>query len=123
MSEQRVLFGNWRPTNYPWIPNNTELWDQTSFDSELFKQLFNREPESNEDVEGLTKAGSIVLSVLSMSTPPTDITNDEFDLMLKASEMIQKSDLSMGFAISMVIANIIEVNPQCRKFLEKPKEI
>lgn len=112
-SESREDFKGWEPQNFQWAPDNKKGFAGVQYDGELFKSIYGREPKPEEDVKGLGKAGIVINAVFGLSTPPTSMTQKDCDLVGKSYQILGESDKSIGFALSMTLARIAQLNPQC----------
>jgi hypothetical protein len=109
-------FKNWKPQNHEWQSNNTESFKNLKYDNNTFKEIFNREPNKNENVVGLTKAGIVVNCVFGLSPPPTNMNKNECSLIMDAMTIIGEKDKSIGFALAMTAGMIRNANPQCDQY-------
>ena len=110
------LFVGWRPANFQRDPNNVDSYEKITFDDKLFKELYGRDPNQGENVEGLAKAGIVLNCVFGLSPPPKNMTQQECKLIVDSANIMMEKDKSIGFGLAMAIQHIKVANPHCDKF-------
>lgn len=108
-------FRGWKPDNFQWFPNNQKAFESVQYDEDFFRSMYNRAPKPEEDVEGLSKAGVVLNFVFGLSTPPSNMTPRECELIRESSQILRESNKSIGFGLSMTLSRIAQANPQCVK--------
>lgn len=106
-------FKNWKPQNFQWAPDNTKWFESLRYDDDLFETMYNRAPKPGEDVKGLGKAGVVLNGVFGLSDPPSNMTTRECDLIGKSVQIMKERDNNVDIALSITLAGIARVNPQC----------
>ena len=104
----RKCFDGYVTVSPAWLPNMSEQWNSTDWTSlELFEQMYKRVPKENENVECLNKAAAILNMVFGMCSPPTNLTNEEWNFLNESAIVMFYED---NFAGSMTMGVIMRAN-------------
>lgn len=122
----RQCFVRWKPLGLPWIPRETD-WKKTNWNcTSVYREMYKKDPEKGENVYCMNKAGAVLNSVLGMYPLPTNLTQSDWQYLLRAENLMSQSDMSISQGLSTTMTRIGNVNPQLfekQTKIEEEKEV
>lgn len=104
----------------PWLPLGT-IWETTDWTCKtMYRDMYDKEPDINENVYCMNKAGIVLKALVAMCPPPTKLTREDWLYLSRAEHLMCEKDICLSYPLSITMSSVRNMNPHL--FVEQEKK-